>query len=571
MSSKAAATSRTSLYRLENLTTLRSAVQDKYLKRDTFTTTDVKVGAREAVLVAGTIDTETVKWAKTIHTLTDHPLGVGNMIAAAVLIIGDPEVSPEDVVNNEGASEDSSGEQSSDSEEVPQLAAWALTYGMGFQLLRQSNVDGGFGQRIAIRVADPGELNSLTRTTLDQRARVDRLSNPSGDHLRGYGVGDFGELVTRLVAKAKIPSLTGGKERAIRIRGADALSVPLGRKPGELLADLDALIAILSQPAAAGLEVLEQLVAIKNRPDLTDRLDERLNVALQDADSAKLGLGWPHERIDDNGTPSSYRIMGAGRSHSAVRDGTPDVDALVAALAAESPDKKLHRLRRLGVMLFRDEAGDEPVSPAIPGDRWIAFETDEADKRYCFHDGRWFLMDEDYAKKLGAQTDRIFNRDAQVNLPTWKDGWDEAAYNAHVVESLGGFLLDKRLIYTDLHRRGIEVCDVLLPDGALVHIKSIEKSAPASHLLAQALVSTDALLHDQQARAAFVSRVEELGGTADDVPQRVERVVLGLAKPGNPVTGADLFTFTQVTLVRHVTALEGRGVAVYVVPIVRPM
>jgi hypothetical protein len=81
---------------------------------------------------------------------------------------------------------------------------------------------------------------------------------------------------------------------------------------------------------------------------------------------------------------------------------------------------------------------------------------------------------------LGAQTDRIFSRDAGVNLPAWQDGWDEAFYNAHVVESLGGFLLDKRLIYTDLHRRGIEVCDVLLPDGTLVHIKSIEKSAPAT-------------------------------------------------------------------------------------------
>lgn len=31
---------------------------------------------------------------------------------------------------------------------------WGLTYGMGFQLLDQSRVDGGFGQRIAIRTAD---------------------------------------------------------------------------------------------------------------------------------------------------------------------------------------------------------------------------------------------------------------------------------------------------------------------------------------------------------------------------------------------------------------------------------
>lgn len=46
------------------------------------------------------------------------------------------------------------------------------------------------------RPGSPYELNSLTRTTLDQRSRTDRFSIPSGDHLRGFGVGDFGELVT---------------------------------------------------------------------------------------------------------------------------------------------------------------------------------------------------------------------------------------------------------------------------------------------------------------------------------------------------------------------------------------
>ncbi len=85
-------------------------------------------------------------------------------------------------------------------------------------------IDPGFGQRIALRTADARELNSLTRTTLDQRSMTDRISIPSGDHLRGFGIGDFGEVVTRLVAKATIPELAGGA-KPLRIRGADALSL----------------------------------------------------------------------------------------------------------------------------------------------------------------------------------------------------------------------------------------------------------------------------------------------------------------------------------------------------------
>ncbi len=59
--------------------------------------------------------------------------------------------------------------------------AWALTYGLGFQLLDQARVDPGFGQRVAIRSsARPNDLNSISRVTLDARSRVERLSVPRG-------------------------------------------------------------------------------------------------------------------------------------------------------------------------------------------------------------------------------------------------------------------------------------------------------------------------------------------------------------------------------------------------------
>lgn len=427
----------------------------------------------------------------------------------------------------------------------------------------------GFGQRIAIRVADPYELNSLTRTTLDQRSRTDRFSIPSGDHLRGFGVGDFGELVTRLVAKATIPSLTGGS-KPIRIRGADALSIPLGRTPEALVADLDALHNILDRDAIPGLEILEQLVAIKNDPEQIEVLEISLSEALSDPASARLGLSWPHERIDDNGTPSSFRFFGAGRKLAQIQDGTPELSTVLAAVDGSTPAGRLDRLRRIRIQLYRDDAGDEPVSSAIPGQRWLAFETEQAGKRYCLHDGGWYLMDQNYAEKLRAQTQAIFDQGPGVELPAWPAEHDEAAYNALAVKKLGGTLLDRRLIHTDLHRRGIEVCDVLTPEGVLVHIKNLESSSPASHLLAQSLVSADALLHDEEARLRFRERVLEHGGDASAIPLKVHTVVLGVARKGRPVTSTDLFTFTQVTLVRHVTELQGRGVNVFVAPISRP-
>jgi hypothetical protein len=107
------------------------------------------------------------------------------------------------------------------------------------------------------------------------------------------------------------------------------------------------------------------------------------------------------------------------------------------------------------------------------------------------------------------------------------------------------------------------------PGGTLLHVKDVDRPSPASHLLAQALVSADALLNDEEARAQFLERVQLQSGTTVDVPDRISTVVLGVARKGNPLTSDSLFTFTQVTMVRLVDLLHGRGVDVFIQPIRR--
>ncbi len=529
---------RTTLYRFELLETLEDGVRKKYREQDDFKGVPTQVGGREALLFSGTImKAGPVPWVTTLRGLTGAELDLANRTAAAVLLIrrGD-------------------------------AGAWALTYGMGFQLLDHDKIDGAFGQRIALRTANEAALNSITRTTLDHRGRTDRLTSPGGDHLRGFGVGDVGELVSRLVGRAAIPDLTCG-EKPITIRGADALNIPLGRKPEQLLADLDVLDTLLEQPASPGLEALEQLVAIKHPEELIQSLEAKLNAVLADPTSdAQLTTAWPHERINDNGMPDAYKIKGI-KGH--LGDGVPTVATFRDVLGDEPAATKLDRLRRLKVMLYRDADATEAMSQDIPGDRWLAFETHDGPRRYVFHDGRWFQMDDQYADKLQTHAKRIFDRPSPVQLPPWPEDMDEADYNKHVAEDLGGVLMDRDLIRTPMHRRGIEACDVLLPDGILLHVKDVDRSSPASHLLAQALVSTDALLNDEEARAQFVERIERKGGSAADVPARISSVVLGLARKGKPLTSDNLFTFTQVTMVRLVDVLQRQRVDVFIEPIQR--
>ena len=253
---------RTTLYRLTGVDPLPRAVRPKYLEADTFRQHPLTIGPTEALLVAGQMLTERAKWTERVQHLTGTDLNIGNATAAGLLLIRDP--ADPDVV-------------------------WALSYGMGFQLLEQRYIDAGFGHRTALRAADPKAVRSLTRTTLDHRSRTDRSSIPNGDQLRTFDVGGFGELVTRLVASARIPELTHDQD-SLTLRAADSLSVPLGRTANTLLADLATIRGVLLRPPLPDFALLEQLVPVKAERLLV-RLNESLRATLAgEEDNGRLAL-----------------------------------------------------------------------------------------------------------------------------------------------------------------------------------------------------------------------------------------------------------------------------------------
>lgn len=120
-----------------------------------------------------------------------------------------------------------------------------------------------------------------------------------------------------------------------------------------------------------------------------------------------------------------------------------------------------------------------------------------------------------------------------------------------------------------MHPRGIEHCDLLGPGDEFIHVKELRGSDEASHLFSQALVATDQLLLDGEGRQRFAEKFKALSGGARAAPEHPKTVVLGIAGRGQ-VTVDTLFTFSQVTLVRLVRHLEGRGVKVRITSIERP-
>ncbi|GGR44613.1 uncharacterized protein (TIGR04141 family) [Nocardioides luteus] len=554
MTERAQAGRRTTIYRLTGVENFEQAIRSKYRLDERFDLVTVNVGARSGLLVTGSMFKEKAEWCEAVSVLTETDIAVNSVTPVGILIV-------------RPSSESSKATGDAD-------VAYALTYGMGFQLLDQGRLDNLFGQKIAIRTAEPNKLRSLTVTTMDERSRTSRATIAQGDGLLGFGLGDVGEAVSRVVAIANLPSLSRSDGKPFQIRGADALNVPLGRTPAEVISDLDALETLLAKKPPEALKLLEQLTAVKN-PDVKDRLDvvlaKALNEAVADGSPGAIGLSWPHERVDENGTPDAWLpvALWPGRRRKEVKPGQPEWSEILEALEQWPPGDRLARLDRSAIQLFRDAGGESAISSAIPLRRWIAYQAEMDGHTFALYDGAWFQIHHDYAKNIKRRTAAIFARKVEdLDFIPWLEKDDEDKYNKKLAKALGGVCLDKKLITTELHRRGIEACDVYLPDGTLIHVKEVGRSTAASHLIAQALVSADALCKDEKARDKVRARITEAAGDPVGIGLKPKRVILAMhRRNGRPFTADDLFTFTMVNLVRHVEALEGRSVPVRIVSI----
>lgn len=540
MARKNSTETRMTLYRLIGYPSLAKVIREKY---SNFGEQLVVVGDRQAVLHWGQTPEKTVKWAETVKGLSGASVDLTTGVPAAVLVIPGS--------NNESA----------------EPFAWAVTFGMGFQLLDQRYVDAGFGQRVAIRGADPTRLNSITKVTLDESAKTDRSSIPVGASLRSFGFEDIGELATRIVTSGAVAGIgSGGK--AVTIRGADALSIPMSKKPYEFIADLDKLVAILDKaPASEELADLERLVLIKDKP-LIESLDNALVEAIAEEAPKRLGIAWPHEAVDEFGLAQGFKVTHSG--YREVQDGLPTLDDLLTPVRKSDQSVWGKRLGEIGVYLYESADSDSLVSSRMPVRKWLTFEVERDDRRYFLHSGRWYLMDQSYAETVAERTREIFARPTPIaNLPRWESGMDEAGYNERVAQAVGGLLLDRKLIKGETTKGRFEACDILLDDGTFVHVKHVQSSAPASHLLAQALVSTEVLTHDKKARGDLRKRIREQGKDSTRYESKPKRVVVVLAKEGAVIDAESLFTFTQVNLGRQDRSLKSRGVDLSIVSVLK--
>ncbi|MFJ8582242.1 DUF6119 family protein [Micromonospora sp. NPDC093277] len=537
----------TSVYQLERVPPtvegLRDALDYRYLRKHDFVIEERLVAGAPALLVHGIVPRERADWCDVLASLTGETVDLGfSSGGAALLVAVDGHI-------------------------------YALAYGtVGRHMVDLDLANAGFGIGFAVRSLAPDEIKQVRRRVFGTTGRVDRNMVPGGQHIRMYGIDKWGEIVGQVSGRVFNLNLTAcrSNRKATPVEGSDALRIHLGVDPDNLLADLREIDRVCRQePPFEDLEFITQIRPVPARDPRLAELEEHLELLLASSDPDELDLAVPGRVLGEIERIQSYKLRVPKSGLPAARLSELTLADILAQTSGVAEGERWASLCNGRVTLYTDTVGEEEVD-STAASRWITAQLSNDASQLLLHEGGWYEIGNQHREFLRHEIEQILARPASIALPAWtSDSLKEADYNAHAASVCGLTLLDRRLLRTAQHHRGIEACDLLGPDGELIHVKRAKGSAPLSHLFAQGEVSVDALRYEPDARAALVEMVRQHSSSRPiGVDFRPRKVIYAIALGGGrTVTAKSLFTFAQVALYRAMKALRNEGIEVEVIGI----
>jgi uncharacterized protein (TIGR04141 family) len=444
---------------------------------------------------------------------------------------------------------------------VPAASRWfALTFGSGRHLLDGRAYERDFGLKVALNAVDPDRLRGAQARTFNDYAlhtsrQLSRLSDVDALELD----------VQRDLLKA-LEGVLRDEEVGRRLVGRDA---------ARLTAELDAA-AIASK--CAELFVLSESDAYKSAFPWVGTIEE-----IRDPEEVEVverlafdALGKREFSLFDLYPPEfvateivEFRHW-PGIASAVITEPGPKLlqEPIRIPMSATNARAAVERYRLIGV----DSGGDEV-------DRWtylecLHFETVHAGATYILDGGSWYRIEQNLVTDVESFMQSL--GPSNLQLPDAGRGQIERHYNEMAAERPDLTLIDRKLVYL-MGRSSVEPCDLLSPQGHLVHVKPRKGgSAPLSHLFAQAVVSAECLLGEPEFQKQFRALLQKhdpafVPMLDDPIRARNFSIVLALItdRPGTAYPARELPFFSKLTLRLAVQRLRNMRFKVYVDGIAR--
>ena len=551
-------TRKSTLHRLrvpaERTIELRDLVRSRYLDRPGYKVQDFVKDGIEGLLITGGIPRERADWCAAVQAITGIEVSERSHSAAGLVLMR------------------------------TERGLYALSYGVGHHMLDPYYRDDDFGLEFATRSLDEDGVIKVRNQIMDGRGRVDEYSAARGERIDGFGLDRFGAIVRRLcgtVSGIPLTSVRGGKAHRVKVECAEStIKLPLATHPEDFLGDLRAIEEVCAReeplPELRFVDRVRTLAPSGRKAEDAQGALERL---LADSNSARLALSVPESCLEAFGSAQAFRLTRPGHGREEVTD--LDLRTLLQFVRDKEEGDRLNALERVRITMYSDEDCRTPASASTKGCEWLIADVPVGAHRYFYGQGKWYEVGADLLTTLEEELRELLAQKGTLTLPAWpkgvrnpkgQDSHDEGWYNDLIARQPGYTLFDKKTIVTErFNGGGLEVCDVLGPQGELICVKKASKTAPLNHLFAQGVVAVETLRTDSEVREKFLAQVAARSGTrsgAEDLGAL--RVVFGiLLKDGQDIDVDSLFAFAQISLLHSARRLRAMHAEVEVIPIRR--
>lgn len=264
--------------------------------------------------------------------------------------------------------------------------------------------------------------------------------------------------------------------------------------------------------------------------DLIAALRQELVVqVLRNPPPANVDVLLPDDLLDLNDERSIQYILYPGERRASASRVTLTISMVAGLLArlanAEPPMEPLDAdLRFLDAS--REPVGSSSILECLCADLWFD------GQQFLAYDGDFYRVDQTFLRSIDQEVLAI--PESGTKLPCYRGG-DEPSYNSAVGQNRPDefVVLDRSLIRLP-GESGIEACDLVSANGALVHVKRKGKSSVLSHLFLQAGNSCEVLRRSPEARQQLRALIEGMAP-----PPELAEAVFGALDQLDPANTGD--------------------------------
>jgi uncharacterized protein (TIGR04141 family) len=430
---------------------------------------------------------------------------------------------------------------------------FGLTFGYAHNAIPPNHVEAKFGLKVALNILAEKGLKTLASRTIDHNVKQKQLHVSVDSNLDEFGFDSNEDWLFSVDGKVKEEYYALCKA----IKGRDSVSFEFQGTLHDLSEKCKKALEYYSlKNYQKDYDFIDALNEIKKDSDLDNKLTTQLIAGIKSGADLRVVTAYP-EIFDLN--PEKFELSCNYKkeeyehvSMSSIRD-----------YLSKHPGAVVD-----GINIRAKDSEGNIIGKTYSAMDYLVAEIECEGVVYVYTWGRWFEIDKNYQRVTHNKLKDLIDITESLKLPALhravKDGKahyeEEEDYNKRVKDALKAVVFDKKPVYYR-GKQKIEICDLLTTDEYFVCVKKMNDSASMSHLFNQGVNTAYLLRGDTK----FVKDIASRLGRKLDMNKA--RIVFGIVAKKEGQLKDVLFFFSQMSLLRAVKDIQGRGLKVAIAKI----